>query len=196
METDWSVECAAEDPAVVVPWASEDKSICYIDLHDAPARVNEIPEAAQYPCLAAALRRWNQRDAPLFTAKCDVWNYASNLFDAEDLGGFDYAQGSYIDLLAKDPVIFSSFAVCEQLLKAWNDAARSISLPTGRCEWVLRPARILPVGNEMDCKGFATTVYVWGYGLSPQAATDAWATALEALIEPVVLLERLRFTKL
>ncbi len=100
MEADWSVACGADDPIVVIPWSSADGSIRYIDLRDAPDRVNEIPEAAHHLALAAALRSWNQPDAPVFTAKCDIWTYAADSFDAEDLPGFAYAHASYIDLLA------------------------------------------------------------------------------------------------
>ena len=85
MHADWTVACAADDPWVVVPWSREDETICYIDLRAAPQRLEEITEAVQYPCLAKALRRWNQPDTSLFTAKCDVWNYPARLFDAEDL---------------------------------------------------------------------------------------------------------------
>jgi hypothetical protein len=184
VETDWSVECAADDPTVAVPWASADKSIFYIDLRDSPDRVNEIPEAVRHTCLAAALLRWNERDASLFTAKCDAWNYRSDMFDANDLEGFDYARGSYIDLLAKNPAIFSSFDASERMLKAGNNAARSISFPAGRTEWILRPAHIFAA----DVDGFAITLYVWGYGASPEEAASAWSTALLALIEPVLLI--------
>jgi hypothetical protein len=200
VETDWSVACGTDDPTVVVPWIGRDESIRYIDLHNEPTRINEIPEAAQYPSLAAALRRWNQPDAPLFTAKCDVWNYPADLFDAEDLPGFAYAQGSYVDLLSREIAIFSSFAACEQMLRVWSVAARNIALPEGRCEWTLRPACILPlIGNAENYpldesgnrnNGFATTLYVWGYGSSPEAAAAAWSNAILALIEPVLLFGR------
>jgi len=203
MQSDWSVACGADDSLVVVPWASEDESIRYIDLQDAPARVSEIPEATQYASLAAALQRWNQRDAPLFTAKCDVWNYTADHFDAEDLAGFAFAQASYIDLLPRDPMIFSSFTGCEQMLRTWTERSHSIALPEGRCEWILRPARVLSVPGDTSHSvsngadhsgydGFATTLYVWGYGSSPQTAADVWSTALLALIEPVLLIEKFK----
>ena len=199
MHADWTVACAADDPWVVVPWSSKDATICYIDLRAAPGRLNEIPEAAQYPCIAKALRRWNQPDTSLFTAKCDVWNYAAKFFDAEDLPGFDCAHGSYIDLLPIDPEIFSSFATCERQLRMWTGIARSIDVAASRCEWTLRRARVLPshlqpsvvtAKKSSPLDGFATSLYVWGYGSSQQSAASAWAAALESSIEPVLLLVR------
>ena len=201
MEADWSVSCGADDPVVIIPWSGKDESLRYIDLQDAPDRVNEIPEAACHASLAAALRSWNQPDAPVFTSKCDVWTYAANSFDAEDLPGFADAQASYIDLVAKDPGVFSSFAASEHLLRNWTERARSIALLAGRCEWTLRPARILtadaggpdiaedPSANREN-NGFATSLYVWGYGASPTSAADAWSAALLALIEPVRFLQK------
>lgn len=193
MQADWTVACGADDPKVVVPWAGKDASLQYFDLRSAPNAILEIPEATEYPCMAAALQRWNQPDTLLFTAKCDVWSYPAKLFDGEDLPGFAFAHGSYIDLLPVEPRIFSSFAACEQQLRFWAEIARSIALPANRCEWTLRPARVFPTANAPAVaanpspkKGFATTLYVWGYGASPQSAASGWAAAVEALIEPVL----------
>src|SRR5487761_1551469 len=117
MQSDWTVACAADDPEVVIPWAGKDPSLRFVDLRQAPDAIREIPEAAEYPRVAAALRRWNQPDTSLFTAKCDVWNYPAKLFDAEDLPEFDFARGSYIDLLSADPATLLSFEACERQLR-------------------------------------------------------------------------------
>lgn len=179
---------------VVLPWHNADKSLRYIDLRTAPEAISQIPEAARYPCIAAALGRWNQLDAPLFTAKCDVWNYPSDLFDAEDLSGFAHAHGSYIDLLPSEPEVFCNFASCGKLLRSGSEMARGIPIAAARCEWTLRPARIFSASveafispNDPHCDGFAITLYVWGYGASPDTAEDAWSSTISVLIEPVVL---------
>lgn len=191
MQADWSVACGANDPTVIIPWQDVTGALRYIDLRTMPAAIDQIPEAMQYPTLAAALRRWNQPDAPIFTAKCDVWNYAADLFDANDLPDFAYAQGSYVDLVPIDPALFSNFAACEQQLKIWTAKAKSIALEEGRCEWTLRAARIFSSSNLADMNlpldGFATTLYVWGYGPIPETAAAAWNDALGSLIEPVLL---------
>ena len=191
MHSDWTVACAAEDPEIVIPWAGKDTSLRFVDLRQSPQSIRDIPEAAKYPCIAAALRRWNQPDAPLFTAKCDVWSYPAKLFDAEDLAEFAFARGSYIDLISADDAAFASFSACEEQLRAWTEIARSIELPACRSEWTLRPARIIPglrlppPAINSSKNGFATTLYTWGYGDTPRSAAIAWAAALHALIEPV-----------
>lgn len=190
MQWDWSVECGADDPVVVIPWASEDGSIRYIDLRESPGGIAAIPEAAQYPALASALLRCNRSQSPLFTAKCDVWNYPADQFDAEDCAGNAYAHASYIDLVAVDPAAFLSFHASERRVREWSRLAQSISLLDSRCEWTLRPARILsaasPLAADEPLDGYAATLYVWGYGDSAASASVAWSTALLALIEPVL----------
>ncbi len=191
MQSDWTVACAADDPEVVIPWAGKDPSLHFVDLRQSPEALREISEAAEYPCVAAALRRWNQPDTSLFTAKCDVWSYPAKLFDAEDLPEFAYARGSYIDLLSADAASFANFDACERQLRVWTEISRSIGLQACRCEWTLRPARIysalpqLASDASMSRNGFATTLYTWGYGDSPEAAAIAWDAALQALIEPL-----------
>ena len=169
---------------VVIPWTSEDGSLRYVDVCEDPTRVEEIPEAVHYPCIANAIRRWNSRESPLFTAKCDIWSYSPDMFDAEDLPDFTHAQASYIDLLIRNKKKFSSFADMEARLRTWSTLAEQLSMPACRCEWTLRPARILSDNRHTD--GFATTLYVWGYGNSSEAALGTWASAVQALIPPVL----------
>ena len=191
MDSDWIVACAADDPEVVIPWRGKNPALRFVDLRQSPGAIQEIPEAAEYPCVAAALQRWNQQGTALLTAKCDVWSYPAKLFDAEDLPGFAYARGSYIDLLPLDAATFASFEACERQLRAWTEISRSINLPACRSEWTLRPARIFSAGGKLGPaqtsprNGFATTLYTWGYGDSPEAAAIAWDSGLRALIEPV-----------
>ena len=185
MQTDWSVACGSGDPTVAVPWASADGTLQYIDLRETPQRIGEIPEAALHPCIHAALLRWNRSDSPCFTAKCDVWRYPARLYDAEDLPGFAHAQACYVDLLSRDASAFSQFSVAETLLKTLSRLAGRVPAAAARSEWILRPAYLFSGGEPVP--GFATTLYVWGYSDSPDAAERAWAAALEALIEPVLL---------
>ena len=195
MDADWSVACGADDPLVVIPWRNISGTVTYIDLRAFPAGIKDIPEAVQYPTLAVALQRWNQSDSPVFTAKCDVWVYPADLFDVEDLPGFAFAQGSYIDIIQRRSSLFDDFSAAEEQLRRWTQTARSFDLPDGRCEWSLRRAWIASAeevpATSTDThyhKGFATTLYVWGYGSSPQAASSAWTQALESFIEPVLCL--------
>src|SRR5271163_3755257 len=135
MLSDWSVECASEDPVLVVPWASADGDAAphFVDLRDNPYDLDQISEAEQYPPLMQALRALNVPRSPVFTAKCDAWE-----LDPEEIGELleeldlpeltghsqDNPQGreipagfaSYIDLVWRDRTIFASFHQSEQLL--------------------------------------------------------------------------------
>lgn len=194
MDSDWSVACGADDPEIMIPWGGEPGAklpLRYIDLRNNPAAIKEIPEAKNYPCVAEALRRWNQNASPVFTAKSDVWAYDARYFDAEDFPDAADAQASYIDLLTVDPSVFGDFAASERQLRAWCAAAMSINMFCARCEWILRPARILASKLHLSQQGrvrvgFATTLYVWGYGEDAASAARCWSDALLALIDPVL----------
>jgi hypothetical protein len=194
MESDWSVACAADDPTLALPWNTSDGTLYFIDLRKNPSAIAQIPEAAKYPAIASALGRWNQPDSPIFTAKADVWAYPARLFDADDLPGFAFAQGSYIDLVPRDGTIFANFTLCENILRRASLHAQEIESATARCEWTLRRAHVdssllgsdLPTATQNEAvEGFSISLYVWGYGDSAPQADVAWAAALVALIEIV-----------
>src|SRR3978361_1439490 len=73
MLAEWTAECSADAPTLVVPWSDPDSSARYIDLRAEPYDIAEIPEAEQYPALGRALRSLNAVRSPVLTAKCDVW---------------------------------------------------------------------------------------------------------------------------
>ena len=45
MLADWSVECGAEDPVLVVPWKNADGATGFVDLRTNPYDFDAIPEA-------------------------------------------------------------------------------------------------------------------------------------------------------
>jgi hypothetical protein len=99
MEADWSVELAADDPVIVVPWAAKDGSCEFVHLRprlqaeaeealrprlqgadqnhngdQAPDEIlNHIEEARREPALRSALLALNSGLSPLWTVKCDAW---------------------------------------------------------------------------------------------------------------------------
>lgn len=98
MQVDYSVELGRDDPALEVPWSSEDAvsrdvrpcnagsgnvspgnvspgnaAIRYYDLKADPAMIVHITEAASCPELRLFLNRINAAGFPLQTAKCDLW---------------------------------------------------------------------------------------------------------------------------
>jgi len=73
MYADHSVELGADDPALELPWSSNEGSSRYFDLKQHPELVLSIPPAAEHPELSEFLTRLNAPDCPLQTAKCDAW---------------------------------------------------------------------------------------------------------------------------
>src|SRR5579875_27812 len=122
MHTEWTAECAADAPMLVVPWSdSSDSSAAgshFVNLRTEPYSIAEIPEAERFPDLGRALRALNANRSPFLTAKCDAWPLSVRdsaddleLMRKELLIEADeaiYAFTSYIDLLWRDRAVFAS----------------------------------------------------------------------------------------
>jgi hypothetical protein len=87
MVAEWSVECSADDPVLVVPWSAAEAGSQthselgdFVDLRENPYDLDQIPEADLYPALMQALRALNAPRSAVFTAKCDAWP-----LDAEEM---------------------------------------------------------------------------------------------------------------
>ena len=186
MLCEWSVECGADDPVLVVPWsdpANPDRH--FIDLRENPYDLDHLPEAELYPPLMHALRALNAPRSVVFTAKCDAWplDPAKEPEELERLRleldqipedtpvGF----ASYIDILWRERSTFASFHQHEQLLHRITRQVAPLDHPHAMLDCVLRPALIdLTVPHE----GFAISLYVKALGHDVQAAEEHWAAAL------------------
>ena len=119
---DWSAECAADDPVLVVPWRDPSGSARFYDLRDDPEALDNIDEAEAHPALRDSLRALNSTRSPLFTAKCDVWAASGEelqaLLQALALHPEEAAAGtiSYLDLVCRDRTLFASFHQQQHLL--------------------------------------------------------------------------------
>ena len=185
MLAEWSVECAAEDPVLVVPWKDPDGKAAFVDLRANPYDFDAIPEAEQYPPLMQALRALNATRSPVFTAKCDAWALDGEELDQLRLN-LDVEPGetpagfaSYIDLVARGRALFTSFPQHEQLLMRLTRLAAPLDLPTAALDCVLRPALVDLDGPQ---EGFAISLYVKAVGHDRRAAQAEWAAALDAVV--------------
>src|SRR5689334_7967430 len=98
MLAEWTIELAADDAKLEIPWASEDGQLRYFDLKKRPELLLEIPDACKYPVLAEFLSWANQTESRLETAKCDAW--PSREMNVEDeVFGEPCKFSSYIDVL-------------------------------------------------------------------------------------------------
>ena len=206
MHADWSAECGADDPVVVVPWSDPAGVFAFVDLRAHPDALDSIPEADTHPPLMQALRALNASRSPVFTAKCDAWQMSveelaqlrldlgldTEVDDNGDLarrfpsGAAEPAFGfaSYIDLVCRDRALFASFPRHEQLLRGITRLAARLDHAHAALECVLRPAF---VNLEGPRQGYAISVYVKALGESAHRANTAWAAALG---DAVALLRR------
>lgn len=185
MLTDWSAECGADDPVLVVPWTSPDGTLQWVDLREDPYAVNEIVEAEDHPALLAALRSLNGARSPVFTAKCDVWTMDADeleatrdelLLDSEVAGA---GLACYIDLLWRDRAIFASRHRLEQILYRLERMLSDLPYSLASAELVMRPAVVELDGTVAE--GFAVTLYVRGVGVDTAEAAVRWDEALRAV---------------
>lgn len=185
MLAEWSAECSAEDPVLVVPWKDPDGRAAFVDLRANPYDFDAIPEAEHYPPLMQALRALNATRSPVFTAKCDAWPLDAaelehlqlnlDMLAAEAPAGF----GSYIDLVARERSLFTSFHHHEQLLRRLARLTASLDYTAAALDCVVRPALIDLEGPQ---QGYAFSLYLRALGADQQAAMQQWAAALEAVV--------------
>jgi hypothetical protein len=188
MLSEWSAECSADDPVLVVPWsdpADPSGNRRFIDLRENPYDLDHLPEAEHYPALMHALRALNAARSPVFTAKCDAWPLEGEELNAlrlnldvlvdETAAGF----GSYIDILWRERSLFTSFHQQEQMLHRLTRHAALLDQPTAMLDCVLRPALVDLTGPQ---EGFAVSLYVKALGHDPHSAEENWATALDVVV--------------
>lgn len=193
MLADWSIECGADDPVLVVPWSSSAGDAVpphfvashFIDLRENPYDLDHLIEAERHPAIMHALRALNANRSPVYTAKCDAWSLEEEelptlrneleLSDLDAPAGF----GGYIDLLWRDRPVFASFHQHEQILHRIARHCGALDHPFAMIDCVLRPALIDFSGAQ---EGFAISLYVKALGHDAQAAYQHWSQALESIV--------------
>ncbi len=190
MHAEWTAECSAEDPMLVVPWADSDQpGLHFVNLREEPYSIAEIPEADRFPDLARALRSLNANRSPFLTAKCDAWPISprdgteleamrKELMLFEDEATFAFT--SYIDLLWRERAIFASAHQQQDRLDRLARRAAKLAHPESMLQCVLRPAMV-DLGAPLE--GFATTLYVTSLGSDAEIANRRWASALEDVVD-------------
>lgn len=178
MEADWSVEVGPQLDAIDADWAG------LVDLHANPEAVEQVPEAARYRPLKDALLALNATLSPLFTAKCDVWGLAENEIDRDEFGAAEgeaqAGMACYIDVLAREPGLYASFARHEAWAQAIVDRLRECPIRQGRVDLVVRGA------HAGGAEGFGITLYAAGCGYDSAAAQAAWETVLCAAVAATI----------
>jgi hypothetical protein len=188
MLSEWSAECSADDPVLVVPWSDSSDNTGnrrFIDLRENPYDLDHLPEAERFPPLMHALRALNAPRSAVFTAKCDAWPLDQeelaalraelDIIAEEAPAGF----GSYIDILWRERSLFASFHLQEQMLHRLTRHTVPLEHPYAMLDCILRPAMVDLAGPQ---EGFAVSLYVKAAGHNEQAAEENWASALAAVV--------------
>ena len=172
MEADWSVEIGPDLPVIEADWEG------YVDLCSDPGNAASLPEVAELPALAAALRMLNGPGSPLLTSKCDVWPLDPAEIDPDEFGAVRGAcsvgLGLYVDVVLKDRQWFASFEAHEAWARAAVALLREKAVPNGRTDLVIRAAEQRGMG------GFGLTLYAAGCGADAAQARVATGAVLAA----------------
>jgi hypothetical protein len=176
MMAEWTVELAADDPKLEIPWSSEDGQLRYFDLKHQPELLLEIPEACMYSELAEFLSWANGRESHLETAKCDAW--VSREMDAEDeVFGEACKFTSYVDLLLASPSR-ERLADNEEFVQNLARLLRHAPEMSSAAEFIVRGCLDRRVSHQgSEC--FYITFYLHGYGEDEQQAQKRWGIALK-----------------
>jgi hypothetical protein len=189
MHAEWSAECSADAPTLVVPWSDPNSPAHFIDLRANPYDIAEIPEAEHFPALGRALRALNATRSPFLTAKCDAWPLTPTSH-ADDLDRLrleldvdpDHTHvgfSSYIDLLWRERPVFASAHQQQDRLDRIIRRAQKLPHSDAALECVLRPA-VIDLNAPLE--GFAVTVYVTALGVDTESASHSWSAALEDVV--------------
>ena len=191
MLADWSAECSADAPTLVVPWSDAATGAHFVNLRAEPYDLPEVMEAERWPALGRALRSLNATRSPFLTAKCDAWRLEPDR--AEDISALtleldlDGSEarcgfGSYIDLLWRERKVFASAHFQSGRLDRL--VRRAARLPHGESsvQLILRPAVLELSGSAGALEGFATSLYVTSLGPEPESARVRWASALDDIV--------------
>lgn len=174
MEADWSAEVGLDLPRIVVPWNG------FVDLRQDPQLASSLIEVASCSILAESLLRLNQRHSPVFTSKCDHWLLAEDDIDPLEFNAetknAERGIACYIDIIAHNPALFTSFQNHEWWVRLATSEIRQTELAQARVEWVIR-------ASDVDARnGFAITLYVATSGASQSAAQAVFQSALETAV--------------
>lgn len=180
MEACYSVELAADDAVLELPWSDPEGIVQFFDTAKDPTLILEIPELKGRPELLEFLMRANGDRSGFTSAKCDVWStedleYEDVVFNATTkLGG-------YVDLVFTDDRRYR-FEEHEAFAREFAKRVRMADDIPATAELIVR--RLYEheqMPSERDA--FYFTVYVFGFGSQEAEARGNWAHALKIVAD-------------
>jgi hypothetical protein len=186
MQADYSVELGREDPALELPWQSEDGRTRYYDLKANPESITQIAEAVDSPELKTFLTRINAAGFSLQTAKCDAWS-SREIAPDEEIFDAPVKFVSYVDLVFAADERRVSFDAHEVLAKSLCALLARAPEMLAAIEFVIRRCYYhLEDKPDESSDGFSITAYVSGFGEDETEAHQRWSIALTLLQHALV----------
>jgi hypothetical protein len=194
MEACYSVELAADDAVLELPWSDPEGTVQFFDTAKDPTLILEIPELKGRPELLEFLMRANGDRSGFTSAKCDVWTtedleYEDVVFNATTkLGG-------YVDLVFTDERRYR-FEEHEAFAREFAKRVRMSDDIPATSELIVRRlyehganlysataagSTALPSQSSPDA--FYFTLYVFGFGSEEAQARGNWAHALKIVAD-------------
>jgi hypothetical protein len=196
MDADSSVELGPTAPALELPWTDPEGRSHYVELRSElgskehgvtpiPSRTPDctldlIPEARRFPALRRFLVDANSQSSAWQSAKCDVWTDETKT--TENLYNAGFTQNCYVDLVLADnaAALRGSLETHQQLA---NEMAQLLEADTSLealAEIVVRRCyfhrNTSPVESDA---GYCLTLFLIGYGSSPDEAAECWERTLD-----------------
>jgi len=180
-------ELEPDDAKLEIPWSSSgDPSLRYVDLKAFPERIGELDESRRYPVLASFLWEVNSPGSSLRTAKCNVWTTTELSEDERVDFGLPHKVGSYVDLLFDRPELSSQLEPHLELGQKIEDMLQRERLQA-QAEICVRQCLFHPEERW----GYYLTLFVHGYGATPEEAEGEWTRAIGALGDALIRIEPL-----
>jgi hypothetical protein len=180
MEADYSVELAADDPALEFPWSDPEGRLRYYDLKTHPELLDELDEIKHYPELGGFLRAINSPMSIFETAKCDVW-VDDEIAEAEEIFGSTQKLSCYVDMLLDEQHASyrSDFEFHEKLARRFAKLLSIAPEIPASTELIIRRCYF----NETPSSepGLYFSLYLSGFGDSQEEARQRWSIALDLL---------------
>ncbi len=188
MEADYSVELGPSAAALELPWADPEGHLHYVELRGAggltTCNLDSIEEAQRFPALRKFLVDVNSHPSAWQSVKCDAW--ADETGVEENLYHAAYTQSSYVDLVLAEPT-----AALRDCLETHRKLANQMAQALEADESLESVAEIVvrrcyfhrELSLEESDAGYCLTLFLTGYGTSPDNAVACWERTLEFAAE-------------
>jgi hypothetical protein len=184
MEADYSVELGPEAPALELPWTDPEGRSQYVELRGngglTDCDLDRIAETQRFPALRRFLADVNSQPSTWQTVKCDVWDDETE--STENLYDVGFTRGSYVDLVLAEQraALRGCMEAHQQLAKELAHRLEANESLDALAEIVVRRCYFHHgTSLEESDAGYCLTLFLIGYGTSPDEAAECWEHTLE-----------------